>query len=143
MRTKWILIAVAIVVALFALGAAACSDDDDDPETTVEGEAQLCSDLAELDTALNAYADIDLDSTKAELETAQQDVDNAFNAVAGSIGTVAGLRVDDLETAVRAMDQAVSDIPDDATIDEGLTSIGDEAAAVDAALQGLFSGAGC
>ena len=144
MRTKWIIIAVAIVVALFAIGAAACSDDDDDsPETTVDGEAQLCSDLAELNVALNAYGDIDADGTKAELVTAQQDVNNAFQGVAGSIGTVADLRVDDLQTAVQAMDQAVSDIPDDATIDEGLTSLGEEAAAVDAALQGLLSGAGC
>ncbi|MCH8850407.1 MAG: hypothetical protein IIC89_06240 [Chloroflexi bacterium] len=144
MRTKWIIIAVAIVVALFAIGAAACSDDDDDsPETTVDGEAQLCSDLADLDVALNAYGDIDADGTKAELVTAQQDVNNAFEGVAGSIGTVADLGVADLQTAVQAMDQAVSDIPDDATIDEGLTSLGEEAAAVDAALQGLLSGAGC
>ena len=144
MRTKWIIIAIAIVVELFNIAAAACSDDDDDsPETTVDGEAQLCSDLAELNVALNAYGDIDADGTKAELEAAQQNVDDAFNAVAGSIGTVADLQVDDLQTAVQAMDQAVSDIPDDATIDEGLTSLGEEAAAVDAALQGLLSGAGC
>lgn len=144
MRTKWIIIAVAIVVALFAIGAAACSDDDDDsPETAVGGEAQLCSDLAELNVALNAYGDIDADGTKAELVTAQQDVNNAFEGVAGSIGTVADLRVDDLQTAVQAMDQAVSDIPDESTIADGLTSLGEEAAAVDAALQGLLSGAGC
>ena len=143
MRTKWLFIAIAIVIALFAIGAAACSDDDDDPETTVEGEAQLCADLVELGGALNAYEDIDLDSTKAELETAQQNVDNAFDAVAGSIGTVADLRVDDLQTAVQAMDQAVSDVPDDSTIADGLASLAEEAAAVDAALQGLVSGAGC
>ena len=143
MKTKWILIAIAIVIALFAIGAAACSDDDDAPETTVEGEAQLCSDLAELGGALNAYADIDLDSTKAELETAQQAVDDAFDAVAGSIGTVADLRVDDLRGAVQAMDQAVSDIPDESTIADGLASLAEEAAAVDGALQGLLSGAGC
>ena len=143
MRTKWLFIAIAIVIALFAIGAAACSDDDDDPETTVEGEAQLCADLTGLGGALNAYADIDLDSTKAELEAAQQNVNNAFDAVVGSIGTVADLRVDDLQTAVQAMDQAVSDVPDDSTIADGLASLAEEAAAVDGALQGLLSGAGC
>ena len=127
MRTKWLFIAIAIVVALFAIGAAACSDDDDAPETTGEGEAQLCSDLNDLSVALNSYADIDLDSTKAELEAAQQDVDNAFDAVAGSIGTVADLRVVDLQSAVQAMDQAVSDIPDESTIADGLASLAEEA----------------
>lgn len=140
MTKTWVLV-IGVIVAVLAIAAVACSDDDD--ATPEETNAQLCADLAGLSVALAAYGDIDLDSTKAELEAATQAVDDAVNNVSSSSQAVADIRVADVEAAVGELDQAVRDVSDDMTISEGLDSISDEAAAVDAALLGLFSEAGC
>lgn len=140
------MVAVGIIIAVFAMAAVACSDNDDD-ETPVEQEvaanAQLCADLTSLGAALDAYGSLDLESTKAELDDVTQVVSDALEAVNSSAEALGDVRTSNLEDAVNSLRDAAGDIPDDATIAEGLDSISDEAAVVNAAIISLFSEAGC
>ena len=139
MLKKWTLISIGLIITIFALAAVAC-EEETSPE---EAKAQLCQDLAELDSALAALENIGPDSTVADLEAASDSVEDALAKVSDSAEKAGEVRVSDLEGAYDDLDQAVADIPDDATVSEGLAAIEGELAAVDAAWAQLFATLDC
>jgi hypothetical protein len=139
MKKVWLLIGIGLVTALFALAAVACGDDESEEDAGV----QLCRDVAELGNTLLAFDDIDPEGSKAEIEDAQDAVHDAYDSVASSAEDVADIEIADLESQIGALDDAIADIPDDATAAEGQDMLADEIAAADAALVVIFMIADC
>lgn len=139
MKKPWLLIGIGLVAGLFAVAAVACGDDESEEDAGV----QLCRDVAELGNALLAFDDIDLEGSKAEIEDAQEAVRDSYDSVVSSAEDVADIPIADLESEIQALGDAIADIPDDATVAEGLDMVADEVAAVDAALVVIFMIADC
>jgi hypothetical protein len=137
---KKTLASVLILMTGAALVLGACSDDDPSEE---EATSSYCSDLAALGTALEAYADLGVDSTIDDVEQAQEDVADAYQAVQDSAADVADARLDDLETAFDDLASSVDDISGDDTVGEAITTIASQANAVEAARADLISSANC
>ena len=137
MRKVIVAFIVMMLLVPLALMVASCGED------TQEAEKNLCQSLNEFESALIALGDISLDSTVDEIQKNWEDVESAWNNVVSDAEAVATAKSDDLEKAYDDLKKAIDDIPGDATITEALQSIADEAAAVDAAWQQLFSDLDC
>jgi hypothetical protein len=136
-RTLAIISGAMIATALFV---GACGDDDPSEE---DATAAFCSDLDALGVALDAYADLTVNSTIDEVEDAQQDVSDAYDAVLESAGDVAEARVDDLETAYEDLAASVDDVSGEDTVGDAITDIAAKAVAVGAARADLATSANC
>ena len=56
MKTKWLLIGVALLIAVFAIGAVACGDDDDDDDdTNGDTNGEVIDDGDDLDDDLGIF----------------------------------------------------------------------------------------
>jgi hypothetical protein len=126
--------------SLAVVALAGCSDDE---PSEAEATAALCSDLDELDSALGAYADLNVNSTFDDVEDAEEDVQEAFEAVEASAEDVADARIDDLEAAYDELLEAADDIASDDTIGEAATTLVTQAQSVNAARQGLADSVNC
>jgi hypothetical protein len=138
-HVKKTLVSVMILMAGAALVFGACDDDESEEEATTG----YCDDLAALGTALDAYADLSVDSTIDEVEEAQEDVADAYQAVQDSAADVADARLDDLESAYDDLASSVDDISGEDTVGEAITTIATQANAVEAARADLVSSANC
>jgi hypothetical protein len=117
MTRKWIFPALSILAVFLAVGFVACSDDDDDGgDSSVSAEAQLCADLAGLETALDDLQAINETNTVDELQAAQDDVKQAVDDVKSSAVDVADARVDDVDGAYTTLDEVVTGVEGDQTI---------------------------
>lgn len=141
MRRKITGVAFLLAVLLTAIAALACGDDDD--VSTEDAEAQLCADLAALDTAIADLEGITADNTVDELKVANQAVADAEDRVAESAQAVGEARIGDLDAAFEELDSAVTEIPGDSTIADAISSIGAGLGGVRDAWQQLFASAGC
>jgi hypothetical protein len=139
MKKLWLLIGIGLVAGFFAVGAVACGGD----ESEADAEAQLCRDISELGNAILAFDDIDPDSSKAEIQDALDTLHDRYDSVVSSAEDVADIETAGLESAIGALDDAVADIPDDATAAEGLDMVAHETQAVDAELVAMFQALGC
>lgn len=136
-RTRWL----AALVAVMLLGVlAACGGDDEDP---ADAEAQLCEDLALLETSLNNVAALNADSTIDEVETAQDNVEDAWASVEDSAEDVEDARADELSSAVESLNQAFDNIEADAPIDEAVALLQADVTAVQTAWTQLFESVDC
>lgn len=141
MSKRRLLMGGMVIVALVAIAAIACGDDDDDSEG--DATAQLCSDLSVLSGAGAALNDLDSSSTVDDVKAAGQAYGDALQAVDESASDLAEVRAQPVDDAYDDLDAAISDIPGDATIEEGLASIQPALAAVDAAYAEAFSSVDC
>jgi|GEM_PF-741389 len=135
------IIVATIVMLLFiplVLVAVSCGGTD-----TKEAETNLCKSLNEFEAALIALGDISLDSTIEDIQNNFKAVEDAWNKIVADAEKVAEAKSDDLEKAYDNLVKAINDIPGDATITEALQSIADEASAVAAAWEQLFSDLDC
>lgn len=139
MRRNWVLTGVGLLVAVLAVAAIACDDEPSEEEAV----AQLCSDLTQLQAADAPFDDLGAASTIDEVEAANDAYSDALGDVVGSAGDVAEVRAQPIEDAYADLDQAINDIPGDATIVEALASITDELAAVDDAYDEAFASVDC
>lgn len=140
MRKNWLLMGVGLIAAMLAVAAVACDDDGPSEEEAV---AQLCSDLTQLEAADAAFDNLGADSTIDEVGAANDAYSDALNDVVDSAGDVAAVRAQPIEDAYADLDQAIDDIPGDATIAGALASITDELAAVDDAYDEAFASVDC
>ena len=137
MRKVIVATIVIMLLAPLALRAAGCGED------TEEAEKNLCQSLNEVEAALIALGDLSLDSTVEDIQNNYKAVEDAWNNIVSDAAEVGSARTDDLEKAYDDLNKAVDDIPGDATVTEALESIADEAAAVVAAWEQLFSELDC
>lgn len=138
MNTKW-LVLVGILVAVLGIAAVACDDDESEADLT----AQLCSDLVNLQAADAAFDTLDENSTVEDLESLNSAYASALDDVVDSANAVGDIRVDGIEDAYNDLDQAIDDVPSDATISDGLASIQPAVDAVGEAYVAAFSSVGC
>jgi len=138
--TKWTFLGLGLLIAIVAVVSYACGDDEPSEAETV---ALLCADLNTLQSADAAFDNISADSTVDELDDAKVAYSDALDDVVSSAQDVADVRTQPIEDAYDDLDQAISDIPGDATLLEGLASIEPQLAAVDAAYDSAFSSLDC
>ena len=140
MLNKWTFLGLGLLISIVAVVSYACGDDE---PSEAEAVAQLCADLNTLQSADAAFDNIGADSTVDELDDAKAAYGDALDDVVSSAQDVADIRTQDIEDAYDDLDQAISDIPGDATLLEGLASIEPQLAAVDAAYDSAFSSLDC
>ncbi len=140
MNKKWTFLGLGLLIAIVAVVSYACGDDGPSEEEAV---AQLCADLNTLQSADAAFDNIGADSTVDELDDAKAAYSDALDDVVSSAQDVADVRTQPIEDAYDDLDQAISDIPGDATLLEGLASIEPQLVAVDAAYASAFSSLDC
>lgn len=88
-----------------------------------QAKANFCQDLGEFGTAVVNLRQINPTSTKQELQDATNAVQNAWGDLKNSAGTLQNVQVDGVEAAVNDLQKSVDDIPDDATLAEGLVAV--------------------
>jgi len=137
MRKVLVATIVMMLLVPLALVAASCGTD------TKEAETNLCKSLNEFEAALIALGDISLDSTIEDIQNNFKAVEDAWNKIVSDAGKVAEAKSDDLKKAYDNLVKAIDDMPSDASITEALQSIADEASAVAAAWEQLFSDLDC
>jgi hypothetical protein len=107
------------------------------------GQAQLCADLAAYDAALAQLDGLTGDATIEQVQAAQKAVDDAWAKATQSAAAVPGIKIDNLDQAMKNLDKAVSDIKSSMTFAEAKESISDEVKAVQAAREELKSTVTC
>ena len=118
-----VLIAVGIG-AIVVLGLFAFEDDE---PTQEEANEQFCDDVGEFTAAVAELRDVDRDTPIEEFEETRDIVRQRYDAMIESARGLTDVRLDDLEEANNDLRAAVDDIDDDASLQEALDSIEDEA----------------
>ena len=108
-----------------------------------DAQATYCQELTNLELAVVNFQSLSADSTVKDLKQAQEQVRSAFAAVKQAASTLEDAKVEQLEQSQQNLEKAVNDIPDDATLAEGLSSVSDKVGSVSEARQELFSSANC
>jgi outer membrane murein-binding lipoprotein Lpp len=132
---KWILAISALVLCLAVAG---CTQP-----TPEEAEAQFCTDMAGLETALQELESTDETATVGEVRAAQDNVTEAWSNVRNSAQTLEDVNVDQLETAYNDLDSAVQGLPDDITVQEAKTSLQPQIDALKQSWQQVSTAANC
>jgi hypothetical protein len=121
------LLSVALAVALLT---AACSS------TSVEdAEGAYCDSLQALFDSVFAAQELTSASTVEEAEEAADAVRSAYDDVVAAAGDYTDAQISEIESAREGFDDAVSEIPDSATL-------GDAQLALQTALEGFFEAVG-
>ena len=141
--SKWKFLALVLVIPVVVLVALACSDDDDDGSAELDAEAQLCADLATLQSADAAFDTLSSASTIEDVQAANDAYSEALDDVVSSANDLGEIRAQPIEDAYASLDSAIDDLDGSTNIADGLVAIEDELAAVDAAYIEAFSGVVC
>lgn len=122
-----------------AIAVSACGDDTSEEDAT----AAFCSDLDALGDTLDAYADLTVDSTIDEVEDAQADVADDYEAVQDSSADVAAAGLHNLATAYEELAASVDDVSGEDTVGEAYTGIASWALAVVSARSDVAESVNC
>ncbi len=129
------------ILTIGALGFVACSDDDE--PSTGDAEAEVCSSLTELKTAVQAAGAITASSTVEEAEEARDDLTSAWDDVQSAAADLQDARIDDLEAAYNDLADTLGSIDDDATLAAAVAEIQGQVTAVDTAWDEFNTSADC
>ena len=88
-----------------------------------QAKANFCQDLGEFGTAVVNLRQIDGSSTKQELQDAVSAAQKAWDDLKNSAATLQNVQVDGVEAAMNDLQRSVDDIPDDATLEQGLVAV--------------------
>jgi hypothetical protein len=132
-------------MAFLTLAAAACGDDDDaDSASQVGGsQAEFCSDLADLEVAVNDVREINTSSTVNEAEAATEEMEQALDEVKDSAAEAQQARVEAVETAFEDLQDAVQSVEGDQTLGAVYTTVKNAIDTVSVSYNSLDSQAGC
>ncbi|MDX2228158.1 MAG: hypothetical protein NW220_00880 [Leptolyngbyaceae cyanobacterium bins.349] len=111
--------------------------------STQDKKAELCTNLARLNTSVATLKSMSPNSTVGDLRTARDQVKTAFVDVKASAETVQEAKLADLETAQNNLDRAITNIPNNATLQQASQSVAPQVAAVESAQAQMRSGLGC
>jgi ABC-type transporter Mla subunit MlaD len=135
---RFILVPIIMLAVL-----AGCGDDDDmSPE---EAMANLCTDMSELQAAVQSFDQVraNPNANVDQLRDARDDVNDAMEDVRDSADDVDDTQIDAVNTAYDNLDQAVDDIDDDSTLAEAAPTLDDELQALSAAWDQMSGGLTC
>jgi hypothetical protein len=131
-----------------ALGAAAAasllllSACDDEP-TEEQAQEDFCDDAGEFLAALGALREVDGDTSVEDFEDIREDVRITYENMIASAAELREVRLDELNQANENLRGAIDDIDDDASLQEALSSIEEEADEVVLQLSQAFNDAEC
>jgi hypothetical protein len=152
------MVGATLLAAVLAVAATACSDDDDDDDggdatsaptadATTDGSdtanAQLCEDLADLQTSVQALQELGSDSTIDEVQAALQAVQTASDDVESSAAAVAQAEASALATALEDFGDTVQNLSGTDTVGDAQTDVQTAADEVSAARDDLATRAEC
>jgi hypothetical protein len=134
MRLRSVLIAPILTLALAGCGSTA---------STTDTSAALCTEMAQMQTALTTLKDTTKTTTVDAFKQASAQVKTEFDQVKTAAGTNYAAELAELNTAYNTLAQGINSIPADATLAEAQLSLKEEMAAVDAARLKLNASAKC
>jgi hypothetical protein len=103
-----------------------------------ENSAELCSAAASFESALNDFREvISPEATTEEVRSRWDALQAAYQDLEAEGADVAQDRMDGLETATGQLRSAVADVPDEATLRQGIDSLRNEASDVRSAFTEL------
>jgi hypothetical protein len=138
-RNRMIFIALGAAAAASLLLLSAC---DDEP-TEEQAQEEFCDDAGEFLAALGALRDVDSETSVDDFEDIREDVRITYENMIASAAELREVRLDELEQANENLRGAIDDIDDDATLQEALSSIEEEADEVVLQLSQVFNDAEC
>jgi hypothetical protein len=99
-------------------------------KTVDSAKADFCSDLDAFRQSLAGLRDLQIGSTKEDLQNAFGDAEQAWEALKDSGSQLEDVQLDAMEKAFDDLKDSVRDIPDDATLSEALAGVKDAAIAM-------------
>jgi hypothetical protein len=110
-----------------------------------EKQEQLCADLRTLKTAIAVFKKVGTTgtSTVATLKESEERVSQAFETLKASVVRDQEAAVKDLEKAYENLDESVKELPDQLTMAQAMTFIGDKVTTLESALGKTKSGLQC
>ncbi len=105
------------LMALLLLPLAGCGPSVDD------AKADFCDDLGAFGQSLMGLREIGVGSTKDDLQDATKDAQKAWDNLKDSASKLENVQVDGVQDAFSDLQDSINDIPDDATLAEGLVDI--------------------
>jgi archaellum component FlaC len=91
--------------------------------TTAELETELCTNLAQLETSLAEFSEINAQSSVNELREARQDVAQSYEKVRSSTAAVKASRLEGLEAAYQDLDSTINNISGRETVGDAIEKV--------------------
>jgi hypothetical protein len=149
---RWIVGAIALSTAVLAVGAVGCSDDDDDStgggSTATQGAVdsaneQLCTDLGDLETAVQGVEDLDSSSSVDDAKAAVDAVQTAWDDAKSSAEAFEEAKATTLATAVEDLGDTIQNVSATDTLGDAQADVAAAADEVKAARDDLSTEADC
>jgi hypothetical protein len=114
------------------------------PENSATAKKNFCTSLNTLSTTVMNYQGLDArTATNDQLDTAAEDIDNAWNDVVDNANDWANAYDNPLREAYDDLYYAIQDLPGDNTISQDLNDLEPELSAFPGAFHETFDGSGC
>lgn len=113
------------------------------PQSVADQQAQLCTDLARLNTSVASLKSMGPSSTVSDLRAARDEVKTNFEQVQVTAQNIQEAKVSELETAYQSLDKAIQDIPESATLQQAMTSVSEQIVAVETARDQMNADLNC
>jgi hypothetical protein len=134
-------------IGFLSLLAIACGDDDDDDGGGTGGtgasQTEFCSDLEELEVAVNDVREINTSSTVDDAEAATEELEQALDDVKDSAAEAQQARVDAVETAFEELQETIESVEGSQTLGSAYTSVQNAIDNVSVSYNSLDTQAGC
>lgn len=111
--------------------------------TTQDKKAELCTNLAKLNTSVATLKSMSPSSTVGDFRNAQEQVKVAYNNVKTSAQNVQEAKAADLDRAYSDLEKSMKSVPNNATLKQASQSVSPKIAAVEAAQAQMQSGLNC
>lgn len=111
--------------------------------TTQDKKAELCTNLARLNTSIVTLRSLSPSSTVGDFKKAQDQVREAYNNVKTSAAAVQEAKTADLDAAYTNLDKALKSVPNNATLQQAAQSITPQITAVQSAREQASAGLQC
>jgi hypothetical protein len=113
-------------------------------ESSEEAKQDYCESVAELESTVASYEDLDpLTATNDELDAAADDIEDAYDEVVDDAEDWANAYDNELAQAYDDLYWEIQSLPGDYTIEENLEAVEDELSAFPDAFESTFDGSGC
>lgn len=128
-------------VALPVMLLAACGGQA--PQSLADQQAQLCTDLARLNTSVATLTSMSPSSTVSDFRSARGEVKANFELVKLTAQNVKEAKVADLEAAYQDLDGAIQSIPETATLQQAKDSVSEQVTVLEAARSQMNTDLNC
>ncbi|MBE9110014.1 hypothetical protein IQ273_11395 [Nodosilinea sp. LEGE 07298] len=128
-------------VALPVMLLAACGSQTS--PSVADQRAQLCTDLARLNTSVATLTSMSPSSTVSDFRAARGEVKANFDQVKLTAQNVQAAKVADLETAYQDLDGAIQSIPETATLQQAMDSVSEQVTVLEGARSQMNADLSC